>query len=178
LSLGIGANSAIFSVIDAVLLKPLPYPGAGGLMALFESNPRKKLPHEGVAPVRIEEWNLANRNFTAIAGAYTENVAETSGSLPEMLVAARVSPRLFSVLGTQPLLGRTLSPEEDLFNGPNAAMLSERLWRRRFSADPAVLGKTLRVGTYSYPIVGVLPNSVRFPAANVDFWILPSCPRR
>ena len=171
LTLGIGANSAIFSVIDAVLLKPLPYPGADRLMALFESNPRKKMPKSDVAPVRLEDWNRMNHSFTAIAGAYTENVAETSGDLPEMLVCARVSPRFFSVLGTPPIFGRTLNREEDQMNGPNAAVISEHLWRRRFAADPRVIGKNLRVGEYAYPIVGVMPDSVAFPETDVDFWI-------
>lgn len=126
LTLGIRANSAIFSVIDAVLLKPLPYPNAGRLMALFESNPQKAL-HVSLAPVQIEEWNRMNQSFSAIAGGYTENASETSGDLPEMLVNARVSPRFFSAVGTSPLLGRTFSPEEDLFNGPNAAVISEHL---------------------------------------------------
>jgi len=170
LTLGIGANSAIFSVIDAVLLKPLPYPGADRVMALFESNQRQKMPHESLAPAQIEEWNGMNQSFSAIAGGYMENVAETSGELPEMLVNARVSARFFSVLGTPPLVGRTFSPEEDLFNGPSAAVISEHLWRRRFAANPAVIGKLLRVGPYGYPIIGVMPDSVRFPAPNVDFW--------
>jgi putative ABC transport system permease protein len=170
LTLGIGANSAIFSVVDAVLLKPLPYPNADRLVALFEANLGKKLPHEGLSPVQIEEWNRMNQSFSAIAGAYTENVAEISGELPEMLVNARLTPRFFSVLETPALIGRTFSPEEDLFNGPSAAILSEHLWRRRFGADPAVVGKTLRVGNYSYPIIGVMPDSVRFPASNVDFF--------
>jgi putative ABC transport system permease protein len=176
LTLGIGANSAIFSVIDAVLLKPLPYPNGDRLMVLFESNLRKKQPHENPAPIQIEEWNRMNQSFTAISGAYTENVAEVSGELPEMLVSARVSPRFFSVLGTPPLVGRTFIPEEDLLNGPGAAILSERLWRRRFGADSSVVGKALRVGNYSYPIIGVMPDSVRFPASNVDFWIPAKLP--
>jgi putative ABC transport system permease protein len=176
LTLGIGANSAIFSVIDTVLLKPLPYPGGDRLMALFESNLRQKLSHQDLAPVQIEDWNRVNQSFSEISGAYTENVAETSGELPEMLVSARVSPRFFSVVGTPPLLGRTFSPEEDLFNGPTAAVLSERLWRRRFGADPTVSGKALRVGKYSYPIIGVMPDSVSYPASNVDFWVPAKLP--
>jgi putative ABC transport system permease protein len=176
LTLGIGTNSTIFSVIDAVLLKPLPYPGGDRLMALFESNPRQKLPHENLSAVRIEEWNQMNRSFSAISAAYTENVAETSGELPEMLVSARVSPRFFSVLGTPPLLGRAFSPEEDLFNGPTAAIISERLWGRRFGADPAVIGKALRFANFSYPIIGVMPSSVRFPAGNVDLWVPAKLP--
>ena len=157
-------------MIDTVLLKPLPYPNGDRLMALFESNPGQKLPHEGLAPAHIEDWNRMNQSFSAISGAYTENVAEASGELPEMLVNARVAPRFFSVLGTPPLLGRTFSPEEDLVNGPTAAVISERLWRRRFGADPAVIGKTLRFANLSYPIIGVMPDSVRFPASSVDFW--------
>ncbi len=176
LTLGIGANSAIFSVIDTVLLQPLPYPNGDRLMALFESNPGKKQPHENPAPIRIEEWNRMNQSFRAISGAYTENIAEVSGELPEMLVSARVLPRFFSVLGTAPLIGRTFSPEEDLFNGPNAAVISERLWRRRFGADAAVIGKALRVSNYSYPIIGVMPNSVQFPAPNVDLWVPAKLP--
>ena len=176
LTLGIGANSGIFSVVDTVLLKPLPYPNGDRLMALFESNLRKRLPHENLAPVRIEEWNRMNQSFTAISGAYTENNAETSGELPEMLVTARVAPRFFSVLGTSPALGRTFSPEEDLFNGPNAAVISERFWRRRFGADTAAIGRILRIGNSSYPLIGVMPDWVRFPASNVDVWVPAKLP--
>ena len=176
LMLGIGANSAIFSVIDAVLLKPLPYPDGDRLMALFESSPRKKFPRSPIAPIRLEEWSRMNHSFTAIAGAYTENVAETSGDLPEMLISARVSPRFFSVLETSPLLGRTFNPDEDLMNGPWAAVLSESLWRRRFGSDPNVVGKQLIIGRTGYPIVGVVPDSVRFPTDHVDFWIPAKLP--
>jgi putative ABC transport system permease protein len=176
LTLGIGANSAIFSVVDAVLLKPLPYPNGDRLMALFESNLRKRLPHETLAPVRIEEWNRMNQSFTAISGAYMENDAETSGELPEMLVTARVSPRFFSVLVTSPVIGRTFSPEEDLFNGPNAAVISERFWQRRFGADPAAIGRILRIGNSSFPLIGVMPDSARFPASNVDVWVPAKLP--
>src|SRR6185369_3706035 len=91
MALGIGANSAIFSVIDAVLLKPLPYPGGDRLMAVYESSPQRKLIHASVAPGRLEEWNAMNQTFAGIAGAYTENQAETSGPLPEKLVCAKTS---------------------------------------------------------------------------------------
>ena len=170
MALGIGANSAIFSVIDAVLLKPLPYPGGDRLMAVFESSPQQKRVRNDVAPGRLEEWNRMNQAFVGIAGAYTENQAETSVPLPEKLVCAKVSPRFFSVLGTPPLLGRGLNPEEEVFNGPTAAVISERLWSRRFNRDPQVLGKVLRFGDEGFPIVGVVPDSFRFPAEDVDVW--------
>ncbi len=176
LTLGIGANSAIFSVIDAILLKPLPYPGSERLMALYEANPKQKTDRGGVAPVRVEEWNRLSRSFNGIAGAYTESMAETSASLPERLVVARCSPRFFPVLGTLPLAGRGFSPEEDLFNGPSVAVLSERFWRRRFNASPTAVGSTLRLGTTSYRIVGVAPDSFRFPSSDVDVWTSAALP--
>jgi predicted permease len=174
LTLGIGANSAIFSVVDAVLLKPLPYPSSGRLMALYESNPSQKTDHGQVAPVRVEEWNRLSKSFSGIAGAYTESLAETSGTLPERLLVARVSPRFFSVLATPPLAGRAISPGEERENGPNVAVIGERFWRHRFNASPSAVGATLRLGSASYAIVGVVPDSFRFPSAtpesNVDIW--------
>ncbi len=168
LTLGIGANSAIFSVIDAVLLKPLPYPASDRLMALYEVNRRNKVERGQVAPVRVEEWNRLSRSFSGIAGAYIESVAEISGSLPERVVVARVSARFFGVLGTIPLAGRGFTPEEDHF--PNAAVISERFWHRRFNGSPSAVGYRLRIGTYSYPIVGIVPESFVFPESDVDVW--------
>jgi len=171
LSLGIGANSAIFSVIDAVLLKPLPYPGGDRLMAIFESSPRLKVPRGPVAPVRLEEWNRMNQTFAGITGAFTENQAETSGAVPEKLVCARVAPRFFSVLGTPAVLGRGFGPAEEIPGGAPAAVISERFWKRRFQSDPQVLDKALRLSDRSLPIVGVMPDSFRFPADDVDVWL-------
>lgn len=171
MGLGIGANSAIFSVIDAVLLKPLPYPGAERLTAIYESNSRQKAARSDVAPIRLEEWNRMNHTFVALSGAYTENQAETSGPLPEKFLVARAAPRLFTVLGTPPIAGRAFAPDEELPNGPAAAVISERLWRRRFHADPQAIGSVLRLSSGGFPIVGVVPDSVDFPAADVDVWV-------
>src|SRR5258706_12949860 len=99
LTLGIGANSAIFSAVDAVLLKPLPYPEADRLVVVFEQNLGQKGATQLVAPVRIEEWNRANRSFTGLAGTYFENMTDTTGALPERVAAIRTSPRFFTVMG-------------------------------------------------------------------------------
>ncbi|HEV3196521.1 MAG TPA: ABC transporter permease [Bryobacteraceae bacterium] len=176
MALGIGANSAIFSVIDAVLLKPLPYPGGDRLMAIFESSPRLKVPRGPVAPARLEEWNRMSQTFAGISGAYTESQAETSGALPEKLVCAKAAPRFFSVLGTTALLGRGFGPDEEVANGPLAAVISERLWKRRFHTDPQVIGKVLRFADRGLPIVGVMPDSFRFPADDVDVWLPAKLP--
>ncbi len=170
LALGIGANSAVFSAIDAILLRPLPYPNPGALVVLHQYNPTLKNPENFLAPVRLEEWNKYNSTFEAISGWYTENVSEISGSLPERLLRADVTPRFLQVFGVAPELGRDFTPAEEHFGGPNATLISDRYWRRRFNGDPHVLGKTLRVDTWSVQIIGVMPATFQFPSEDVDLW--------
>ena len=125
LALGIGANSAIFSAVDAVLLKPLPYPGADRLVAIYEANVSQHDLTSLVAPVRLEEWNRMNRSLEGLAGSYFENMTDTSGPLPERVAAMRISPRFFSVLGTPAALGRTPAPEEDRLGGPAVVVVGD-----------------------------------------------------
>ena len=102
LALGIGANSAIFSAVDAVLLKPLPYPAADRLVSVYERNAGLRQATQLVAPGRLEEWNAQNHTFTAIGASYFENLTDTSGQLPERVAAMITSPRFFEVLGVTP----------------------------------------------------------------------------
>jgi len=173
LALGIGANSAVFSAIDAVLLRPLPFPDADRLVQL--SQVRAKVPQPFVAPVRLEEWNRLTSTFQGITGHYVEDVSELSGELPEKLTRAWVAPRFLSVWGIAPALGRDFTPQEERFGGPNAVIISDRLWRRRFGASPDAIGKRLRVGQSSFSIVGVMPAAFLFPQRDVDLWS-PSAP--
>src|SRR5216684_2248746 len=113
LMLGIGANSTIFSAVDAVLIKPLPYPAADRLVAVYELNRGLRQATQLVAPVRLEEWNRANRLFAGLAGSYFENMTDTTGAVPERVEAMRVSPRFFSVLAVPAAIGRTFTPQED-----------------------------------------------------------------
>jgi putative ABC transport system permease protein len=168
LALGIGANSAVFSAIDAVLLRPLPFPDADRLMLLGQKRPQTS--QTFVAPVRLTDWNRLNSTFQAISGYYTEDASETSGELPEKIKRAWIAPRFFEVLGISPSLGRTFRPDEEHFGGPNAVLISDRFWRRRFHADPGVLHQVLRFGQLSYAIVGVMPAAFRFPDRDVDLW--------
>ncbi|PYT18132.1 MAG: ABC transporter permease [Acidobacteria bacterium] len=168
LALGIGANSAVFSAIYAVLLRPLPFPESDQLVKLAQSHP--KIPQPFVAPVRLEEWNRLNNTFQAITGHYTEDASELSGELPEKLKLALVAPRFLQVWGIAPALGRDFSPQEERFGGPNAVLISDRLWRRRFGGNPDAVGKTLRIGRSAYPIIGVMPASFLFPDRDVDLW--------
>ncbi len=169
LALGIGANSTVFSAIDAILLQPLSFPGADRLVVVNES--RSTVPISNTAPVRIEEWNAQNSTFEAITGYYRENVSETSGDLPEKFRLAHVAPRFLEVWGTQPQIGRGFAPAESQPGAAPVMLISHRYWTTRLRGDPNVLERQVRVGDDSIPIIGVLPASFRFPDRDVDFFI-------
>jgi len=169
LALGIGATTTLFSLIDAVLWKPLPYPNPERLVSVFEANPAKNQNTSLVAPARVEDWNRLSQSFEAISGSNTENVTDTSGSDPERLNGRRVAPRYFAVFGTPALLGRTLSAEEEKDGGPLAAVISYRFWQRRYHGDPAAIGKRLVLSGKGYSIVGVMPDGFAAPA--IDIWM-------
>jgi putative ABC transport system permease protein len=171
LALGIGANSAVFSAIDAILLRPLPFPRSDQLMQLSQCNTKVKSPQTFVAPVRLEDWNRMNSTFQAMTGFYTEDGSETSGVLPEKVKQAFVAPRFLQVLGASPALGREFTAEEEHFGGPNAVLISDRFWRRRFGADPNATGKKLRMMGLSFSIVGIMPASFLFPDRDSDLWL-------
>ena len=172
LALGIGANSAVFSAIDAVLLRPLPFPDGDELMRVSQYNPRiQGSPNPFVAPVRLEDWNRMNSTFQALTGYYTEDDSEISGAIPEKITTALVAPRFLQVWGIAPELGRDFTPSEERFGGPSAALISDRYWRERFGGDPNVLEKKLRIAKEAIPIVGVMPASFLFPVSDVDVWL-------
>jgi putative ABC transport system permease protein len=168
LALGIGANAAVFSAIDAVLLQPLTFPNADRLVLVSET--REGAPISNTAPVRIEEWNEASTTFEAITGYYTEDVSETSGDLPEKYRMARVAPRFIDVWGTAPELGRGFTPAENQEGAPAVVLISHRYWSTRLDSDPSALEKQLRLGDQEFDIVGVMPESFEFPDSDVDIW--------
>lgn len=178
LALGIGANTAVFSAIDAILIKPLPFPHGDELMLVRQYAPKEASSQPFVAPVRLEDWNRMNSSFQALTGYDTEDVSETSGELPEKLTRAGVAPRFLQVWGVAPMLGRDFATEEERFGGPSVVLISERLWRAHFHADPSVVGKKLRFGKSSSTVIGVMPASFLFPAKDVDVWtpVAPDAP--
>jgi predicted permease len=168
LALGIGANSAVFSAIYAVLLRPLPFPNGDELVKLAQMRPKIESPF--VAPVRLADWGRLNGTFRAITGYYSDDLSELSDELPEKLKMVLVAPRFLRVLEVSPALGRDFSAAEEHFGGPDAALISDRLWRRRFGGNPNAIGKTLRIGRTAYAIIGVMPPSFQFPDRDVDLW--------
>jgi putative ABC transport system permease protein len=169
LALGIGANSAVFSAVYAVLLRPLPFPDGNRLLKLAQLNP-KDPQQPFVAPTRLEDWNRLNSTLQAITGYYPQDDSEFSGELPDKVRHAFVAPRFLQVWGVAPALGRDFTPEEERFDGPGAVLISDHFWRRRFGTDPHALGKVLRFGQLSLSIIGVMPPSFALPDHDVDLW--------
>lgn len=162
LALAIGANTAMFSVIRAVLLKPLAYPDPDRLMNISG----------GATPSRFEELKAAERSFTDI-GAYmpAENITLSGGTEPEVLRGIRVSASYLRILRVEPVLGRSFRPEEDAASGAPVAMISYALWQRRFGGDPQIAGRTATLAAAPYTIIGVLPAHFQFPFAGLDIWM-------
>jgi putative ABC transport system permease protein len=161
-ALGIGANTAMFSVIRAVLLKPLAYQDPDKLVLISE----------GATLVHFDELKAANKSYTEIAAfSGPEDMALSGTGEPEVLKAARVSGNFLSLLGINPLLGRSFFPDEDKPGAPPVALVSAELWRRRFNRDPSIVGKTVTLAGMSYSIVGVLPAEFQFPFSGADVWV-------
>jgi putative ABC transport system permease protein len=172
LALAIGANTAVFSALDTVLLRPLPFPDADRLVQVSQTQERSS--GTFIAPARLQDWVRLNTAFKALAGYYVEDASETSGDLPERVRRAFVTPQFFDVWGILPAQGRAFEPGEYRFGGPSAVVISDRFWRQRLGADPSVLGRSIRLGTASIPIVGVMPATFRFPDRTVDLWMAVS----
>src|SRR5262249_37046305 len=135
LALGIGANTAVSSVVDAVLLKPLPYPRAEGLYVLFQQHAQQEIGRTRAAPLGFLDWRRA-RSFTAMAAHVGTGFTLTGGGEPEMVLGQLASAELFDVLGVPPRLGRTFLPAENEAGRDRVMVLSHALWQRRFGGDP------------------------------------------
>jgi predicted permease len=169
LALGIGANTAIFSVVNTVLLAKVPYRDPSSLVMVWGINPQQGGGVGPVSPAVFTAWKAEAKVFAGMAGS-TDNLDTITGSGdPEMVVAYDFSAEYFQLLGATPELGRTFLPEEDRPGGRNVAVLSDKLWRRRFSADPTIIGKPVNLRRTPYTIVGVMPPTFRYPD-KVEIW--------
>ncbi len=163
LALGIGANTAMFSVVHAILLKPLAYSAPDRLVVFTR----------GATPSRFEEAIAGGRSYSGV-GAYAniqEDLALSSPGEPEVLKAARVSANFLDILGVAPRAGRSFRPEEGRPGAPDVAIISSELWQRRFSGDSSLVGKNVTLAGTPYLIIGVLPAGFQFPFPDVDVWV-------
>jgi putative ABC transport system permease protein len=169
LALGIGANGAIFSVVDAVLLRAYPYPDMERIVLLNERTRRGE--DLSVSWLNFQDWAAQNQVFEHL-GLYRGGIFNlTGGEQPERLTAATASSGMFGAMGIAPLMGRRLAPEDDRAGAERVAVISERLWRMRFNRDPAILGRALLLNGEPHTVVGVMPATMRFPSRLTDVWL-------
>jgi putative ABC transport system permease protein len=168
LALGIGASTAIFSIVDAVLWRPLPYPRADRVMAVAEQRPRESRWFGPVAPADYFDWRRQNRSFSAVAAYMIASPGDaynlTGSGEPERVRSLEVSPAFLSVIGATPAFGRDFRAEEETVGRHRVTLISDVLWRRRFAADPSIVGRTIAFDGNPFEVVGVLPPQFWWPS--------------
>ncbi|HEX8694648.1 MAG TPA: ABC transporter permease [Longimicrobium sp.] len=177
LALGIGANTAVFSVVEAVLLRSLPFRDPDRLV-VFWNRYAEGLSKGAISPPEFADQRRMLREFEGVAAVTDWGVNLTGRGEPERVRGYRVSPNLFSVLGVAPARGRAFAPGEGVEGNREVVVLSDELWRRSFGADPAVLGSAVRLNDQTYTVIGIMPRGVRFPDApgllfpeRADLWV-------
>ncbi len=173
LALGIGANTAIFSVVYAVLLRPLPFPEQDRLVVAWEKDVTADTPFVELSVAEVRDWQAQSQSFTGLAAmpttVYGYGYVLTGRGDPIQLESARVSGNYFSTLGAHAALGRVFNESDDQVNAPNIVVLSDRLWRERFHSDRNIVGQTITLNQQGFTVVGVMPANFEFPKG-VDLW--------
>ncbi len=166
-ALGVGANTAAFSLADFVLVRPLPFPRPDRLVKLWESTPTG---WNQLSPAEYRDWKEASTSFSGF-GAFTEAAVNLVGEgEPRRLRAARITPDLLAVLGVRPALGRAFDPGSSNEEGDRTVLLSYPLWQGQFAGDPSIAGRTVSLDSTPHVVVGVMPRDFRFPGREVDLW--------
>jgi predicted permease len=173
LALGIGANTAIFSVVYAVLLKPLPYPAPNQLVVVFDAKPQEGVNFTGVSYMDFEDVRAQNSVFTELAGNQEHDLTVTGHGEPFVADTAVVTAGLFDVLQVAPLMGRTFVPDDGRPGAAPVAIISEKLWRSRFSADPHLVGSSINLDKRSFTVIGIMRAGFHSPILirNQDIWV-------
>ncbi|HUB81457.1 MAG TPA: ABC transporter permease [Bryobacteraceae bacterium] len=169
LALGIGANSAIFTVVNSVLLEPLRFDRPDQLIVVRERNLPGGFPEFSLSPGNYRDFRDHNHSFSGITAFTGRGFNLAGGTQPERLSGAVITLNFFQVMGRHPILGREFTPEEGLFNGPNVAVLGYGLWQRRFAGSRDVIGQTLKMNEQIYTVVGVMPADFEFPGHS-ELW--------
>ena len=171
LALGIGANTAIFSVVDAMLLRPLPYPEPDRLVRIWESSLKLHSPRNVVNPRNFLDWRDQSHSFEAMAAVVDHMTNLNVNGHPIAVQSLTVSPEFFSILHVPPFLGRALVPEDGMRGRNQVVVLSYQFWRRQFGASPSVLGEDIEVDGLRCPVVGVMPQTFSFPNSRAELWL-------
>jgi len=173
LALGIAANTAIFSIADVVLLRPLPYRDAGRLVKVWEDSAAYGFPRDTPAPGNFFDWKARNAVFEDMAATsgFHHSFNLTGDGNPEEIPGKRVTANLFSVLGVKPALGRDFRAEDDIPGSAHVAILSHGLWLQRFGGDPQIVGKEMHLNYEKYTVIGVMPRGFQFPDREAQLWV-------
>ena len=173
LALGIGANTAIFSVVYAVLLKPLPYAHPEQLVTAFQANTEEGVPEDGVSYPNFEEWRAQNHVFSELAGITAHQLTLTGRGEPSVVDTSVVTPEHFALLDVKPLHGRVFFPAEGKQGAPPVVIISENLWRGTLGADPRILGSSIILDKRPFTVVGIMPAGFRSPFIETkqEVWI-------
>ncbi|HEY7216285.1 MAG TPA: ABC transporter permease [Thermoanaerobaculia bacterium] len=171
LALGIGANTAVFSVVNAVLLRPLPYPGPNRLFVLYQQHEQENVGRTRAAPLDFLDWQRRSRSFQAMAAHAGTGFTLTGRGEPELVIGQITSAELFDVLGVRPMLGRSFRHEENEAGHNQVMLLSHGLWQRRFGGDPAVVGRTIQANGKPFTVVGVMPPGFDYPGRRYQLWV-------
>jgi putative ABC transport system permease protein len=170
LAVGIGANTAVFSVVHAVLIRPLPYPQPDQLVMVWEQRPAEGNYANSVSPADFLDWASMSRSFAAMA-AYTDGPVDLTGAGdPVQVPLASVTARFFEVLGVTPASGRTFNPDEDTSSQHRVVVISHRLWQQRFGGDAGMVGRSIVANGIPHQVVGILRADFEFPGEPVDIW--------
>jgi len=171
LALGIGANTAVFSAVNAVLLAPLPFQNADELVVLWRTALATKTDRLPESVPNLEDLRAQNQAFVKIAAVRGQQVVLTDGDQPERIRSARASANLFSTLGVKPILGRDFLPDEDQQGASPVVIISYGLWQERYGADPNLIGRTMTIDRKPYTIVGVLPQGIYYPNPETNLYV-------
>jgi putative ABC transport system permease protein len=171
LALGIGANSAIFSVVNTVLLRPLPYADPDRLVMVWEDDTKHGYPRDTPAPANFFDWRAQNQVFEGMSATADQSFNLTGVGDPERVDGQAVSANLFSLLGVEPQVGRAFLPEEDQPGEGRVVIMGHALWQRRFGADQGIVGKPVTLNGLSYTVVGVMPPGFQFPGREEELWV-------
>jgi predicted permease len=171
IGVAIGGTGAVFSLVDAVLIRPLPYRDATRIVTIWEDNTKDGFPRNSVEPGHYALLAADNDVFESIAAVAGYSATFTDGGTPEKIEARRVTHAFFDVLGVAPALGRVFRPEEDQPGGRRVTVLSHRFWQDRFGADPAIVGRDLLLDNERFNIVGVMPAGFQFLDGAVSAWV-------
>ena len=171
LALGIGANTAIFSVVNTVLLRPLPYKNPERLVMVWEENSKQGFPRDTPAAANYIDWRDQNHVFEGMAAMTEISFNLTGTGEPERIDGQRVSGTLFQLLGVEPQLGRAFLPEEDRTGANRVVILSHGLWERRFGSDPTIIGRPINLDGQSFTVVGVMRRGFQFPSRTDQLWV-------